>query len=112
MIAWPVRVAEPLYRRLIGLLWKRKTPRPAAIIGSGHREHMLYKRLEEEGEYHVVFFIDEEPWSHRTLLGRAELRYPVELPALCEKHKIQAIFYCFDHLLESLPKVDVTLIRA
>jgi len=72
---------------------------------------MLSLRLEKEGEYQVVFFINEEPWSHRTRLGGAELRYPVELPALCEKYKIQTIFYCHDDLLKPLPAVDVAMIK-
>ena len=72
---------------------------------------MLYQRLEEEGEYKVLFFIDEEPWSHRTRLGSAELRYPVELPALCSKHSIAHVFYCEDHLVAALPEVDATLLK-
>ncbi|WP_243391567.1 Fic family protein [Pseudohalioglobus lutimaris] len=38
-------------------------------------------RLGEKSEYRVIYFIDEYLWNHRTRLGKAELPYPVQLPA-------------------------------
>ena len=89
---------------------KRK-PRRAIILGAEPQEYKLYDRLQSEGEYDVLFFIDEEPWSHRTKLGHAQLRYPSELPALCENHQIDAIFYCDDSRVQALPELRCEVIR-
>ena len=93
---------------LAGLRYK---PRRAIILGAEPREYKLYNRLQSEGEYDVLFFIDEEPWSHRTKLGHAQLRYPSELPALCENHQIDAIFYCDDSRVQALPELRCEVIR-
>ena len=60
----------------------------------------------------MMFFTNEEPWSDRTKLGRAELRYPKELKALCKNHDIRAVFYCDKALLAGLPELPVPLIEA
>ena len=93
---------------LAGLRHKR---RRAIILGAEPQEYTLYNRLQSEGEYDVLFFIDEEPWSHRTQLGHAQLRYPSELPALCENHQIDAIFYCDDSRVQALPELHCEVIR-
>ena len=89
----------------------RRKPRRAIILGAEPQEYKLYSRLQSEGEYDVLFFIDEEPWSHRTKLGHAQLRYPSELPALCENHQIDAIFYCDDSKVQALPELPCEVIR-
>ena len=89
----------------------RRKPRRAIILGAEPQEYKLYDRLQSEGEYDVLFFIDEKPWSHRTKLGHAQLRYPSELPALCENHQIDAIFYCDDSRVQALPELRCEVIR-
>ena len=89
----------------------RRKPRRAIILGAEPQEYKLYDRLQSEGEYDVLFFIDEEPWSHRTKLGHAQLRYPSELPALCENHQIDAIFYCDDSRVQALPELRCEVIE-
>lgn len=89
----------------------RRKPRRVIILGAEPQEYKLYDRLQSEGEYDVLFFIDEEPWSHRTKLGHAQLRYPSELPALCENHQIDAIFYCDDSRVQALPELRCEVIR-
>ena len=89
----------------------RRKPRRAIILGADSPEYKLYGRLESEGEYKVLFFINEEPWSHRTMLGHGQLRYPSELTALCQNHKIDAIFYCDEAKAKALPKLRCELIR-
>ena len=89
----------------------RRKPRRAIILGAEPQQYKLYDRLQSEGEYDVLFFIDEEPWSHRTKLGHAQLRYPSELPALCENHLIDAIFYCDDSRVQALPELRCEVIR-
>ena len=98
-------------RALSVLAGLRDKPRRAIILGAEPQEYKLYNRLRSEGEYDVLFFIDEEPWSHRTKLGHAQLRYPSELPTLCENHQIDAIFYCDDSKVQALPELQCEVIR-
>jgi len=98
--------------RLLSLFTRpRKKARPAIILGAGSAEYDIYRKLERDQHYEVLFFIDEEPWNHRTSIGKAQLRYPSELSALCENHKIAAVFYCDDKNAEKLPKLPCKVIR-
>lgn len=90
--------------------FSRGQKKNAIIVGAGSLEYGLYQKLEREKEYKVLFFIDEEPWNHRTKIGDAELRYPSELAALCENHNIGAVFYCDADLAKNLPKLNCEVI--
>ena len=98
-------------RHLLNRLRKlRRTRKPAIILGASSEEYWLYRRLEREAEYEVLFFIDEEPWNHRTIIGNAQLRYPSELAALCENYAVDTVFYCKEDLAAGLPKLPCELV--
>jgi FlaA1/EpsC-like NDP-sugar epimerase len=98
--------------KIFGLLARAwYEPRRAIILGAGSQEYGLFCRLEREREYRVLFFIDEEPWNHRTTIGSAELRYPSELVALCENHQIEAIFYCDEDRVLELPELPCEIVK-
>ena len=85
--------------------------RPAVVLSAGSAESGIYCKLQRDQRYEVLFFIDEEPWNHRTTIGNAQLRYPSVLTALCENDKIAAVFYCDDKNAEKLPKLRYQVIR-
>lgn len=94
----------PLFHRLLG---RRKN---AIILGAGAAEYALYLQLEEEKCHTVLFFIDEDPWAHRSRLGNAELRYPAELAQLCSNYEIDAVFYCSPERARDLPKLKCKVV--
>jgi len=89
--------------------WRK--PLRAIILGAGSAEYGLYRKLEREKNYRVLFFIDEEPWNHRTKIGNAQFRYPAELSALCKNHDIDAVFYCDDDKADGLSDIPCEVIR-
>ena len=100
------------FANIFGVLRRLRFQRKRAIIlGAGSVEYNLFRRLEREREYNVLFFIDDEPWNHRTKIGRAELRYPSELAALCENHRIDAVFYCDAAKAQELPTLNCEVIK-
>ena len=86
-------------------------PRTAIILGAGSNEYRIFKALENAREFDVMFFIDDEPWNHRTTIGKAQLRYPSELVALCENYCIDTVFYCDESKLLDLPHVPCNVVR-
>lgn len=62
------------------------------VVGTGVPAYELGQRLQhKDSPLALRFFIDEEPWTHRTYLLNVQLRYPVEILPLVEKHGIKAI---------------------
>jgi len=60
------------------------------IIGIDFVEHQLAQALLEKGS-NITAFVDDEPWSHRTEMLGAPLRYPSEIDALAQRHNVQAV---------------------
>lgn len=60
------------------------------IIGIDFVEHQLAQALLEKGA-NITAFVDDEPWSHRTEMLGAPLRYPSEIDALAQRHNVQAV---------------------
>lgn len=105
---------EQITTQLKRLREKLSKPPAAIILGAGSAEYAIYCKLVEERSYKVLFFIDDDPWAHRSKLGTAELRYPVELASLCENHNVAAVFYCDKAKAKDLPSLhcDVIYINA
>lgn len=61
------------------------------ILGTDFEHYQLAEKLIKQGTYHIVAFIDEEPWNHKTQLHGAPLKYPSELIALCKKHQVHEV---------------------
>jgi hypothetical protein len=87
-----------IFGRLCGfLLSKRAAPTENVIIlGTDYPEFMLSKTLTESGQSRVLFFIETDPWRHKTPFGDATCKYLAELPALCANHHVTTIYYVDD----------------
>lgn len=66
------------------------------IVGVDYDSFQLHQQIKNSKRFFTAFFIDEEPWNHRSYIDEAQLRYPVELRALCQNHPVAAIF-CTSH---------------
>ena len=71
------------------------------IVGIDFVEHQLAEALLEKGA-NIIAFIDDEPWSHKTEMLGAPLRYPSEIEALAQRHLAQAVI-TFNQRAELLP---------
>lgn len=98
-------------RSILFRLTKPKPKRRAIILGAGYDEYRVFLKLEHEKQFNVQFFIDDEPWNHRTKIGNAELRYLKELAALCLNHNIDAVLYCDEEKAADLPKLRCEVMR-
>ncbi|WP_417222642.1 hypothetical protein [Amphritea sp.] len=65
--------------------------KPLILIDIGYPSHQLSQALLETGQYKIVAYIDEEPWSHLTQMNGANIHYPSELLALAEKNRVVAV---------------------
>ncbi len=72
------------------------------IVGIDFVEHQLAQALIKKG-VKIVAFIDDEPWSHKTEMLGAPLRYPSEIAALAQRNRVQAVI-TFNQRAELLPK--------
>ncbi|MBL4826458.1 MAG: hypothetical protein JKY66_01865 [Spongiibacteraceae bacterium] len=62
------------------------------IVGAQYPSYALCEKIKAQSKkYCVRFFIDEEPWNHRTVLCDAQLRYPAELLALVNRFEVKAV---------------------
>jgi len=93
------------------LMKSRQQHQRAIILGVGSAEYDLYCRLESGDKYRVLFFINDDPWSHRTKIGNAELRSPSELVALCKNRQIDAVFYCNEDNASELPELPCAVLK-
>ena len=71
------------------------------IVGIDFVEHQLAQALIERGGK-IIAFVDDEPWSHKTEMLGAPLRYPSEIEALAQRHHVQAVV-TFNQRAELLP---------
>ncbi len=62
------------------------------VVGTDYPSYQLGVRIQKSKHLTLKFFINEEPWHHKTTLLDAELRYENELLALVERHSIKAVF--------------------
>lgn len=97
-------------KHLKGALSRLRGRNRAIIVGAGHAEYAIYQQFQRTKEYEVLFFIDDDPWNHRTRIGDAELRYPVELQSLIQNYNIDAVVYCDEKLLQNAPAVRCRII--
>lgn len=78
-----------------------KTPKTNVIIlGTDFENYQLAEELIKQGTYHIVAFIDEEPWNHKTQLHGAPLKYPSELIALCKKYQVTEVISTHSQTLQ------------
>ncbi len=69
---------------------------PVIIVGTDYPSYSLCESLlSKRSPFHPVFFIDDEPWAHRTYILNTQVRYPSELVALTKNRGIKAVF-CLD----------------
>ncbi|MGB0663399.1 MAG: nucleoside-diphosphate sugar epimerase/dehydratase [Pontibacterium sp.] len=65
-------------------------------MSTEYQAHCLSKHVQFQSRLKVVAFIDEEPWSHRTLINGGRVHYPSELLALVKKYQVKVLIV-FDH---------------
>ena len=70
---------------------KAKVIHPVILVGIDYSSYFVSASMSGGGQYRVIAFIDEEPWSHRTVIHEGVVHYPSELLALVEKHKAVAV---------------------
>jgi len=84
-----------LIKKLYTFLKPRKRLK-AIILGTGHAEYSLYKKLQAEGDCNVLFFIDLTPWQLKFNIRYSMCAQISELVKLCENHDIDKVFYIND----------------
>lgn len=87
-----------IFGRLFGFLLSKRaeSKENTIILGTDYPEFMLSKTLTESGQSRVLFFIETDPWRHKTPFGNATCKYLTELPALCANHHVKTIYYVDD----------------
>lgn len=78
-----------LVKRLFATFSRAK--KKVIVAGTEISSYQLAEHLIASGDYEVLFFINEEPWHHRTYLLHAQLRYPNEIGALAARHQVELI---------------------
>jgi FlaA1/EpsC-like NDP-sugar epimerase len=71
------------------------------MVGIDVVEHQFAQAILEKGA-NIIAFIDDEPWSHRTEMLGAPLRYPSEIESLVQRNKAQAVI-TFNQRSDLLP---------
>lgn len=79
-----------LYRFLNSFRSSKWRNRRFIILGIDFVEHQLAQALIDRGAI-ILAFIDDEPWSHKTEMLGAPLRYPSEVGALAQRHQAQVV---------------------
>lgn len=64
---------------------------PVIIVGTDYLSYQLGDSLNKQQQFVPLFFINQEPWHHRTTMLGAELRYENELIALVKHFGIRAV---------------------
>ena len=75
------------------------------IVGIDVVEHQFAQAILEKGA-NIIAFIDDEPWSHRTEMLGAPLRYPSEIESLVQRNKAQAVI-TFNQRSDLLPDESI-----
>ena len=76
-------------------VFRRFRAQPAAAVvvaGTDYQSYQLATRIQQNPAFHLAYFMNEEPWHHRTFILGVELRYASELLSLVKKHDIKAVF--------------------
>lgn len=81
----------PWLRRLKKWFGGRRPPSNLIIIGVGYPSFTLGQAAQASGRFHIVAFIDDEPWNHRTRLMGSTVHYPSELIALIRRHDVHYV---------------------
>lgn len=71
----------------------RPAPKNVIVVGTDYPSYQLGSLIQAEPALNLAFFMNEEPWHHRTFILGTELRYSSELLSLVEKHQVKAV-YC------------------
>lgn len=79
------------FTRLRRWLGQRSQKANLIIVGIGYPGFSLAQAVQASGRFHIVAFIDDEPWTHRTQLLGVTIRYPGELAALIDRHEVQYV---------------------
>lgn len=111
--ASPMRVFQRLLHK-----YKAKRTRPVIIVGTDYSSYQLASYLLENTDRTPKFFINNEPWHHRTHILGAKLHYEIELISLIERHQIATVYcvteqdfqYYASHFQNALAKLDCQLI--
>jgi len=80
-----------LFNWLSNKLSNTHTPPYVIFIDIDLPCYQLCEALVQQHLAQPAAFIDEEPWSHLTIMQGAKLHYPNELIALCQKHQVQIV---------------------
>ncbi|MGI1669874.1 MAG: hypothetical protein K6L74_06050 [Neptuniibacter sp.] len=54
---------------------------------------MVSQFFNEGHQYQVIAYIDDEPWSNRTVINEGVVHYPVELQALIKRNFVRAVIF-------------------
>lgn len=82
------------------LSWFKKPLPLVILVETQYASYELHRAFQIKPiKVRVKFFIDEEPWAHKTFIGSAQLRYPSELIALVKNNSVAAVICCDEHAL-------------
>ncbi len=73
------------------LLKTRQSPINVIIVGIDTPSYQLAQKLIETKKVTIIAFIDDEPWTNRTELLGATVRYPSDMAALIARHEVKLI---------------------
>jgi FlaA1/EpsC-like NDP-sugar epimerase len=69
----------------------RQSPINVIIVGIDTPSYQLAQKLLETQKVTIIAFIDDEPWTNRTELLGATVRYPSDMAALIIRHEVKLI---------------------
>jgi FlaA1/EpsC-like NDP-sugar epimerase len=69
----------------------RQSPINVIIVGIDTPSYQLAQKLLETQKVTIIAFIDDEPWTNRTELLGATVRYPSDMAALIIRHEVRLI---------------------
>ena len=69
----------------------RQSPINVIIVGIDTPSYQLAQKLIETKKVTIIAFIDDEPWTNRTELLGATVRYPSDMAALIARHEVKLI---------------------
>lgn len=75
---------------------KKGDPIPLVNVGIGYSSHVVSQCFNAGHQYRVIAYIDDEPWSHRTVINEGVVHYPVELQALVKRNFVRAVIFFED----------------
>jgi FlaA1/EpsC-like NDP-sugar epimerase len=97
-------VKSTLSQRLKNLFFRPKLA--VIILGVEYDSYALHIAIRKGKKYQTAFFIDDDPWKHKSQIDEAQLRYPVELRALCRNYAITAVIGTESTNLEQLNTIS------